>query len=102
MIRWVSVFTTTWYSSGTFSKQVLLCVQFREMEVLREVTLVMTGGLGVAANGQEKMYYYIENAFKYHMYIGDEVRAIYMYNFIQSHACIVGTPQSPCKYTVQH
>ena len=61
MIRWVSVFTTTWYSSGTLSKQVLSCVQFREMEVLREVTLVMTGGLGVAANGKETMYNYHEH-----------------------------------------
>ena len=79
MMGCVSVFTTTRYSSGTFSKQVLSCVQFRAMEVLREVTLVMTGGLGVAANGQEKMYHYIENVFEHHMCIGDEGRAMYMY-----------------------
>ena len=51
-----------WYSSGTLSKQFLSCVQFREMEVLREVMRVMTGGLGMAANGNKKMYHYIENA----------------------------------------
>ena len=38
-----------WYFTGTLSKQVSSCVQVREMEVLREFTLVMTGGLGVAA-----------------------------------------------------
>ena len=33
--------------------------------------LVMTGGLGVAANGQKKVY---ENVFEHYMYIGDEGR----------------------------
>ena len=33
--------------------------------------LVTTGGLGVTANGQEKMY---ENVFEHYMYIGDEGR----------------------------
>ena len=57
--------------------------------------LVMTGGLGVAANGKEKMYHYIENACirTLHVYIGVEGRATFMY--IQSHACIVGTCTAP-------
>ena len=51
---------STWYSTGTLSKQVLSCVQFREMEVLKEFTAVMTGGLRVAVHGQEG-YLYINN-----------------------------------------
>jgi len=47
---------------------------------------VMTGGLGVAANGQEKMYHYIENVFEHHMCIGDEGRAMYMY--VCTYICI--------------
>ena len=47
--------------------------------------LVMKGGLGVTANGQEKMYHCIENVFEHHMYIGDEGRAIYVYTVICMH-----------------
>ena len=40
------------------------------MEVMREVMLVMTGGLGVAGNGNEKMYHYIKmHVLEHYMYI---------------------------------
>ena len=59
MINWLAAFTltSTWYSTRMLSKQVLSCVQFREMEVLKEFTAVMNGGLGVAVHEQRGYLY---------------------------------------------
>ena len=51
---------------------------------------MMTGGLGVAANGKEKMYHYIEMNTTCILVMKEE-----LYMYIQSHACIVGTYTAP-------
>ena len=55
---------------------------------------MITGGLGVAANGKEKMYHYIENVFEHHMYIGDEGRAIHVYTVTCMHCWYVYGPSA--------
>ena len=62
--------------------------------MLREVTLAMIGGLGVAANGKEKCIITLQmHVFEHHMYILVIKDELYMY--IQLHACIVGMYTAP-------